>query len=196
LYANKEDIMNKTVYITVILAMLLLSSVAIAKTIEVPLSQIAVISPEVGEHDLSLGPRVCLKFALPEEVRGVEIGFAQVVMHFTLPVDSEDSLALFEAFALASNWSDGTRWNDFSVHGGDIDSNYYATYTHWCGRDSLASFDITHLAQKWNETPESNHGILIIARKTDFSSFRQFQFLPGQLRSLITLKIIVPGRQE
>jgi hypothetical protein len=137
-----------------------------------------------------------LKFDLPEEVRGVEIGFAQAVMHFTLPVDSEDSLALFEAFALTSNWSEGAGWNDFPIRGGAVDSNFYATYTHWCGRDSIASFDITQLAQQWNQMPESNHGILIIPRKTDFSSFRQFQFLAGQLRNLVTLRMIVPGRDE
>jgi hypothetical protein len=188
--------MNRTILISVILALTFVSSMSIAKTIEVPVSQIAIISPGPHVEDLSSGPRVCLKFNLPEELRGVEIGFAEVVIHFNLPVASEDSLALFECFALTSIWSEGIRWNDFPTPGGVVDSNFYATYTHWCGRDSVASFDITPLAQRWNETPESNNGILVIPSKTDFSSFRQFQFLPEQLRSLVTLKILVPGRQK
>ena len=183
-------------YIIVALAVLLTLGVSViqARTIEVPVSQIAIISPGSHEQDLSLGSRVCLKFELPEEVRGVEIGFAEVVMHFSLPVVTEDSLALFEAFALTSGWNEGIGWGGFPTPGGDVDSNFYATYTHWCGKDSIASFDITLMAQRWNDSPESNFGLLVIPRKTDFLSFRQFDFLPGQLRNLITLRILVPGR--
>ncbi len=188
--------MNRALFIIAIIAILLVSSMGQAKTIEVPVSQISVISPGPHEQDLSLGPRVCLRFELPQEVDSTEIGFAELVAYLMLPVVTEDSLVIFEAYSLSSDWNEGVRWNDFASPGGDIDSNFYATYTHKCGRDSIASFDITPIAQKWHELPESNHGILIIPRMTDFLSFRQFQLLPGQLRNLITLKILVPGRDD
>lgn len=188
--------MNRVFLITASVAILFATGMATARTIEVPISQIAVISPGPHEQDLALGPRVCLKFDLPQEIDSTEIGFAELVAHFALPIITEDSLVIFEAFSLSSDWNESVRWGDFSIPGGDVDSNFYAAYTHFCGRDSIASFDITPMVQHWHDLTGSNHGILVIPRMTNFLSFRQFQFQPGQLRNLITLRILIPGRDE
>jgi hypothetical protein len=52
------------------------------------------------------------------------------------------------------------------------------------------------MAQNWNDNPEANHGLIIIPRKTDWNAFRQFRPLPEQIRGMITLNILVPGRRQ
>ena len=151
-----------------------------AKTIEVGVSQVAVISPGERELDPLLGPRICLKFDLPEEVSGIEIGFADLVLGVAIPPRTEDSLALFEAFALTSSWNENVAWGDFATPGGSLDSSLYATYTHRCGRDSLISLDVTFMAQAWNETPGSNFGLILIPRKTDWGAFREHSFTASE----------------
>jgi hypothetical protein len=182
--------------ITLSILMIWVGSVSFAKTIEVPVSQIALITPGIRNQDPAMGPRLCVKFEIPENIRGVEIGYADLVIHQTLPVISNDSLALFEAFALQSNWNEAIRWNDFPIAGGDVDSNFYAAYTHRCGADSIISLDITSMAQNWNDHRESNFGLLIIPRTTDWNAFREFTPQLNRLRGLISLRILVPGRQE
>jgi hypothetical protein len=182
--------------ITVTIAMILFGSISFAKTIVVPVSQVALIAPGIHNEDPSLGSRLCLKFIVPEELRGVEIGYAEIRIKDTLPVVSEDSLAIIESYGLLSSWYEGIGWNDFSIPGGTIDSNYYATYTHRCGTDSLVSLDVTQLSQNWNDHQESNFGLIIIPRTSDWNAFREYAPNIDRLRGLISLRILVPGRDE
>jgi hypothetical protein len=186
--------MNKI--ITVTIAMIMVGSISFAKTIVVPVSQVSLIAPGIRSQNPSIGPRLCLKFNVPEEIRGVEIGFAEVRIKDTLPAISADSLAVIEVYGLSTSWNEGIGWNDFSIPGGTLDSNYYATYTQRCGSDSLISLDITQMAQNWNDHRESNFGLIIIPRTSDWNAFREFAPNLNRLRELITLRILVPGRQE
>jgi hypothetical protein len=186
--------MNKI--ITFAIALLLLCSISFGKTIVVPVSQVALIAPGIHNEDPLNGPRLCLKFAIPEEIRGIEIGYAEIDIRETLPVLSEDSLAVIEAYGLSTSWNEGIGWNDFSIPGGAIDSNYYATYTHRCGADSLISLDVTQMAQNWNTNIEANFGLIIIPRTSDWNALREFTPQLDRLRNLITLRILVPGREE
>jgi hypothetical protein len=186
--------MNRIIAITI--ALILLGSVSFGRTIDVPVSQVALIAPGIHNEDPLAGPRLCLKFVIPEEIRGIEIGYAELKIEDTLPVVYDDSLAIIEAFGLSSAWSEGVGWNDFPTAGGDIDSNYYATYTHHCGIDTLVSLDITQMAQNWNTNSEANFGLIIIPRTSDWNAFREFTPQLDRLRNLITLRILIPGREE
>jgi hypothetical protein len=104
----------------------LLSAGPLAKTVEVSVSQVAVITPGESEPDLTLGPRVCLKFSLPDAVQGKEIGYADLAMTIGQISMPDDSILIFEAFLLTSKWSEDVDWDDFSNPGGERDSNYYA----------------------------------------------------------------------
>lgn len=182
--------------INCIIALILLTSISLGKTIEIPVSQIAAISPGVHNQDLSFGPRLCLKFNMPEELRGIELGFAELIIHQFLPIQSNDSLAVFEVFAMSSSWNEGYRWNDFLVFGGAIDSNQYATYTQRCGADSAVSMDITQMAQNWNDYRDINFGVLLIPRTTNWQALREYNPDIGRLRGSIILKITIPGNIE
>jgi hypothetical protein len=186
--------MNKIIAITI--ALILLGSISFGKTIVVPVSQVSLIAPGIHSEDPSLGPRLCLKFAIPEEIRGIEIGYAELEIRETLPVVSSDSLAIIEAYGLSSSWNEDVRWNDFPTAGGDIDSNFYATYTHHCGVDTLVSLDITQMAQNWNDHPDANFGLIIIPRTSDWNAFREFTPNNERLQGLISLRILVPGRER
>jgi len=177
-----------------LLVILLSGAGSYAKTIEVRALQVAVIVPPQADDNPSHGPRVCIKFDLPQEVAGVEIGFGELALSIALPAGTDDSLAIFETFALSTSWNEGVGWIDFPTPGGDLDSNSYSTNTVWCGRDTSMTLDVTEMAQNWNLHPEENFGLILIPRRTDWQAVREARFMPEQIRSRAVLRIIVPGR--
>ncbi|OGC91307.1 MAG: hypothetical protein A2W25_07040 [candidate division Zixibacteria bacterium RBG_16_53_22] len=186
--------MNWKLFVIGLIVSVISGASSYAKTIEVGASQVAVIVPQPADDDPSHGPRVCIKFDLPQGVAGVEIGFGDLALSIALPAGADDSLAIFEAFALSSSWNAGVGWIDFPVPGGDLDSSLYSTNTVWCGRDSLLSLDVTEMAQRWNLHPEENFGVILIPRRTDWRAIREARFMPEQIRSRAALRIVVPGR--
>jgi len=165
-----------------------------ARVFEVPVSQVEVIVPDAENRNPELGPRVCLQFDLPNEVRGIEIGYARLEIRLRLQPDSRDSLVNFEAFGLMSDWNENQRWDDFSTPGGDIDSNYFSSGTIKCAIDDVISLDLTNLAQEWNSSDDANHGLILIPRNSDSNAFTRFEYSREQLRGLAILKILVPGQ--
>ena len=188
--------MNKRILIVAAFMALSIKSICLAGVIEISPSQVAIITPAVGDTDLTLGPRVCLKFNLPEEISGVEIGYAELAIRLDLPAMTDDSLAIFEAFGLSSGWSDNVGWSDFSTPGGDIDSAFYSSFTYRCGSDTGVSLEIANLVKAWNDSTQANYGLIIIPRTTDFNGYREFKYLAQQLQSATILKISIPGEDE
>jgi hypothetical protein len=188
--------MKKLTFAVALLTLVNIGTGLQAKTIDIQVSQIAVITPPQDNEDTGLGPRLCLRFDLPEAVRGIEIGFAEVALNWNPPALTEDSLVIFEAFALITDWNEGARWSDFPVPGGDADSSLYATITTWCGRDTALSLDVTEMARKWNVHREANFGLILIPRNTDWRANSDIRFVPEHLRSRVILKVLGPGRAE
>lgn len=187
--------MNR-IAIFVLISIMMLSASLLARTIEVSISQVAVITPGDEEPDQTLGPRVCLKFSLPNAVDGKEIGYADLVMTIGQIRMPEDSILIFEAFLLTSNWDENVDWDGFSTPGGDIDSNYYAVCSFKPGIDNEMSLDITGMAGRWNLEDSENYGLILIPRDIVFNSFRMFRFNADRLRNMVSLKITIPGREE
>ena len=187
--------MNR-IAIFVLISILMLSASLLARTIDVAVSQVAVITPGDEEPDQTLGPRVCLKFNLPDAVDGKEIGYADLAMTIGQISMPEDSILIFEAFLLTSNWNENVEWDGFSTPGGDIDSNYYAVCSFKPGIDNEMSLDITEMVGRWNMENSDNYGLIFIPRNTEFNSFRMFRFNADQLRNMVSLKITIPGREE
>lgn len=182
-------------FLRIVMPIVLLLPVSLAaRSIEVPVAVVNIIVPPSGE-DLSLGPRLCLKFNMPEGIAGVELGHAGLQMRLRLAADSPDSIVLFEAMGLLSSWNPGGGWNDFPVPGGDIDSSHYTVGSFKCETDSVVSLDITPLAQEWNDGG-ANFGLIIIPRRSDSNALRLFRYSSDELRNLIALKVLVPGREE
>lgn len=178
-------------------AILLVGPGLFAKTIEVPVSQVAVISPDEDEEDMALGPRVCLRFAFPDDIQGQEIGHAELVMTLG-QIDNipDDSILVFEAYLLTSNWSENVGWDDFSTPGGDIDSSNYASCSIGPRNSGHLRLDVSEMVNLWNSQGRDNYGLILIPRNTAFDGFRAFAFSREQLRSMVSMKIIVPGRDE
>ena len=188
--------MNRTA-IFVLIGVLTLSVNLLARTIEVQVSQVAVITPGENEQDLTLGPRVCLSFVLPQSVQEREIGHAELVMTLGQINDiPDDSILVFEAYLLTSSWSENVGWDGFSTPGGDLDSSYYAAGSIKPRNSGELGLDISEMAKLWKSETSHNYGLILIPRNTEFNSFRAFPYSAGQLRSMVTLEIIVPGREE
>jgi hypothetical protein len=188
--------MNRILTFTAVIILLVVGSL-FAKTVEVSVSRVAVISPGENEEDLTLGPRVCLSFTLPQSVQGQEIGRAELVMMMGQINDvPEDSILVFEAYLLTSNWSENIGWDGFSTPGGDIDSSYYVAGSVKLSNDGEMSLDISEMTRSWNSARRDNYGLILIPRNTEFNSFRAFPYSAGQLRNRVSMKIIVPGRDE
>jgi hypothetical protein len=186
--------MKKKVFTIALLSLVISGTSLQAKTVEVPVSQLAVIGPPQGDRDPALGPRLCLKFDLPQELRTTEIGYAEIALDFGLPSLTGDSLAVFECFALGSAWSEGDAWGDFPAPGGDLDSSLYSSATTRCGQGEGISVDITEMARTWNARPETNFGAILLPRGTDWNALREIRLVPDQIRNRITLRLVVPGR--
>lgn len=187
--------MNRIAIFCVIF-IVLLSAGLLAKTVEVSVSQVAVITPGDDEPDQTLGPRVCLKFSLPDAVQGKEIGYADLVVTIGQISMPGDLILIFEAFLLTSNWSEDVDWDDFSNPGGDLDSNYYAVCSIKSGISNELSVNISEIAKYWNSPTGYNYGLILIPRNTEFNSFRSFPYNAEQLRTMVSLKITIPGREE
>ena len=177
-----------------LIGVLALTSALFAKTVEITLSEVAVIAPGENEPDQTLGPRICLKFSLPEGLSGKEIGYAGLEINLDPRYMPADSIIIFETFLLASDWNENSRWNDFANPGGDVDSAYYTGHSFKFGSGNVTEINITEMAKRWNSDIGHNYGLILIPRDTEFNSFRAFRYSPELLRGMITLKIIVPGR--
>jgi len=177
-----------------IIAALATASSSFARVIETPVSQIEIISPDNENRDPELGPRICLRFEMPNEVRGIEIGNARLEIRLRLQLESRDSLVNFEAFGLASDWRENQQWDDFGTPGGDLDSNYYSCATIKCGLDDMVSLEVTGLVQTWNMSDEANYGLILVPKTTDSNAFSRLDYTREQLRNLAVLKILIPGQ--
>jgi hypothetical protein len=159
--------MNRILTFTSVIILLVVGSL-FAETIEAPVSQVAVISPGENEEDLTLGPRVCLSFTLPQSLQGREIGRAELVLSLGQMNDiTEDSILVFGSYVAGSIKPRNT---------GEL------------------CLDISEMVRLWNSQRRDNYGLILIPRDTEFNGFRAFRYSAAQLRSMVSLKIIVPGR--
>jgi hypothetical protein len=184
----------KTIKILLVLiGILALSSICIAETISVNVSQVSIIRPAANEVNTVLGPRILIKFDLPNELYQKEVGYSEITCPLSLTSLNVDSMINFKVYALINSWTENADWSSpWHNAGGDYDTTFSFESPFSCSNDNQLNLDISYLVQSWASDSTSNHGIIIIPQMQNLNSFRAFPNIVSQIRSSILLKIIVP----
>jgi hypothetical protein len=185
--------MKTTKILLVLIGMLALSSICIAKTISVNASQVSIIRPSANEVSAALGPRILIRFDLPNELYQKEVGYSEITCPISLSSLNVDSMINFKVYPLTNSWTENAGWSaPWHNAGGDYDTTFCFESPFLCIADNQLNLDISYLVQSWASDSTSNHGIIIIPQMQNLNSFRAFPNIANQIRSSIRLKIIVP----
>lgn len=170
-----------------------LSTVCYARTVSVGATQVSIIRPAANEINAVLGPRILIKFNLPDELYQKEIGYSEITCPISLSSLNVDSMINFKVYALTNSWNENANWNsNWHNAGGDYDTTISFESPFSCTADNQLSLDISYLVQSWASDSTTNHGIIIIPQMQNLNSFRAFPNIANQIRSSVVLKVIVP----
>jgi hypothetical protein len=134
-------------------AVLLLAIIAVAgvssalgETLSVGLSKLAVITGDVGEHNVA---RVVINVEVPEQVLDSKIDFAKLQFPVFTP-DSGDAAVTAVARDCKTAWGDGATWTvPWNRPGGDFDSLNRAWFAVLPGSEHPVVLDITRTIRGW-----------------------------------------------
>ncbi len=130
-----------------------------AATLEIPIAEVTELSPP---DSLQAG-RFLIKFALPKELDGATIDFAQLEINLGIDQQEKRPVSL-ECCALVTDWDAATvSWSEpWTNPGGDLSDSNKTVFTLRSGGEIFCRANITHLLQAWADG-EANYGLILKA---------------------------------
>ena len=162
-----------------------------AQPVALNVSQLALISPGDRNPDSSVGPRVLLKFDLPEEFRGRELRSAWVEFEMQFPLERDDSTLVLRICPLTRNWEEGeVNWSSpWETPGGDFADSLGQTYFTQAGLSRQNRIDVTEIYNLYAGGIIGDHGLILKIEYAGRRAFRLLRQLPGGFRSAIRLVV-------
>jgi hypothetical protein len=156
-----------------------------------------IINPDTAEHDESLGPRMLVEFNLDGILRADNIGYAELVMPVSLRALSEDSVVRFDAFLAGRTWDENASWREPWVNpGGDVDSQFIASYAVKTGRADTLHIDVTQMVRAWSDGSRANIGLIILPRHPDQVRYGPLPFRPRDIRARMVLRVYSASMED
>jgi hypothetical protein len=185
--------MKKIKILSVIIGLLALSNSCYSRTISINASQVNIIRPSANEVNTVFGPRILIKFDLPNELYQKEIGYSEITCPLSLTSLNVDSMINFRVYPITNSWTENSGWSaPWHNAGGDYDTTFSFESPFSCIADNQLNLDISYFVQLWASDSTTNHGLIIIPQMQNLNSFRAFPNVASRIRSSILLKIIVP----
>ena len=132
--------------------------------IEFQVSNVSIISPGTD----SISNRLLFKFDLPSSLNDKRIDYAEVVFYANVDTLSRHSV-LFAGYPITNEWNKtSASWsNPWTKTGGDFNDSLYEIGMIKTKGDGKVRFDITRLAERWQQQSMPNYGIILIPLEKD-----------------------------
>lgn len=164
---------------------------ALAEPVIVNISQLALILPEQGNPDTTLGARLLLKFDLPEQFQGQEIGSAWIEFDANLPVEGPDSTLVMAIHPISRSWNEEeVSWlNPWNTPGGDFIDTLGQTYFSQVGLFQHNRIDVTDYYRLCATDSLMDYGLIFQLVFAGDKGYRALGELPEGLRE--SMKLII-----
>jgi len=180
---------------TVLLLVVYLSvSSVYAGSVRLGASQSVAIAPVTG----SACPRLLVKFDLPQELYGVEVDYAQVLLPMLVGQMQSRHLGI-RAWSLSRDWVPGsTSWvYPWDTAGGDFSGQASPATIMRPGEVRngavIVVLDVTDIVQHWTDVPSANHGLAVSS--TDPGSVTSTWETDGTNQDIV-LKVFFTSRMK
>lgn len=184
---------NKVRYPVCISLLLLIAFYSPSKSepYEVTASQLALIVPDSSNTDSGVGPRILMKFDLPDVFDTTRVRYAWIQFKMALPVERQDSTLAFRIYPLTTDWTqESVGWRvPWDSEGGDYIDSLGQLYFFTSGSESMNMIDVTDICRLYSSAELANSGFIIVPEHVDRTAYRILSQLSQTFRS--TLRLVV-----
>jgi hypothetical protein len=141
-----------------------------------------------AENDTTVESKIPLHFALPNEVVGKELIYAE--LHMPVSIENQESSSLFELrlYPALSDWSEAEI--DFDTAGDIADSICVGSFTVSLADSNDFHIDITHFVREVVAEERSNHGLIGVGDLLGESNLQLPEALGQSIKNSARVKIV------
>ena len=167
------------------------STSLMAEPMEVSPSQLGLILPDSLDPDESIGPRLLMKFDLPDGFDSSGVDIAWIQFDISVPIERADTTLLLRFYPLTTEWTPGavnwdTPWNE---SGGDFIDSLGQLYFLRAGTDGTNRIDVTDIYRLYADSELLNFGLIFTVEHVDRRAYRLLRRLRPRFVNSLRLMI-------
>lgn len=172
-------------YLVILLTILMASPAVYGTETTVTLDRCVVLN---AENDATVESKIPMHFALPNEVVGKELIYAE--LHIAVAIGGQESSSLFELklFAALSDWSEAEI--DFDTAGDIADTISAGSFTVSLADSNDFHIDITPFVRELVAEERSNYGLIAIGDLLGESNLQLPEALGQSIKNSARVKIV------